>query len=376
MDLAAKDPTTSLAISASGEVVRRGKWTEMRTGGGDGAEQVEQAIAEFADRSPRVGDAGLASTRLRIGAAATARWGFVTRPLAIAARSKIYDVVFQHPEKSEIAISVPLPLDVGVGASGSKKSLTWRVVLGLAEGSSCEGLVAGGVAVRVSVGVGELTPLGELGVGPSGVRLSDERTARHKATVDALHTAATRALIEAGAAGITLVVEVGAPAPGGTCVPYAAVFEVLSTLRAAGVPTVRFLGAAASPAPAARPPAPPGVFPTPIPPALPRASDPVAPPAPPSAAAAVLDEKRIRGLDFQDVSIASVATYLRTVSELQFYVTPKATALDVKVKLKLLADVTVRQALDFVTLPYGLKWELRDGIVVISAHDEGPREGK
>ena len=88
---------------------------------------------------------------------------------------------------------------------------------------------------------------------------------------------------------------------------------------------------------------------------------------------ATLATKRVRGLQFEEYDLDKVATYLKTVTGLTFFLTPKlrATKFDeVKVTLGPLDDVSVRHVLDLATLPYDLRWRVRGGIVNIGTKDE------
>ena len=89
---------------------------------------------------------------------------------------------------------------------------------------------------------------------------------------------------------------------------------------------------------------------------------------------ATLEAKRVKGLQFQDQNLDQVVTYLRTVTGLNFHITPKVrtTAFDnVKINVPGLDDVSVKWVLDnVVTTPYDLRWEPRDGVVTIAMKDE------
>jgi Flp pilus assembly secretin CpaC/tetratricopeptide (TPR) repeat protein len=86
-----------------------------------------------------------------------------------------------------------------------------------------------------------------------------------------------------------------------------------------------------------------------------------------------LEAKRVKGLQFTDQNLDQVVTYLRTVTGLNFHITPtvRSTLFDnVKVNIAGLDDVTVRQVLDIIAGSYALKWEPRNGVVTIAAPGE------
>lgn len=86
-----------------------------------------------------------------------------------------------------------------------------------------------------------------------------------------------------------------------------------------------------------------------------------------------LDAKRVKGLQFTDQNLDQVVTYLRTVTGLNFHITPKVRSTkfdEVKVNISNLDDVSVAQVLNLVTEPYELRWEPRNGVVTIAMKDE------
>ena len=87
-----------------------------------------------------------------------------------------------------------------------------------------------------------------------------------------------------------------------------------------------------------------------------------------------LQAKRVQGLTFADANLDQVVTYLRTVTGLNFYITPKLRTGgkfdDVKVNIPLLDNVSVYEVLQIITQQAGLKWEPRNGIVTIAMSDE------
>jgi type II secretory pathway component GspD/PulD (secretin)/tetratricopeptide (TPR) repeat protein len=86
----------------------------------------------------------------------------------------------------------------------------------------------------------------------------------------------------------------------------------------------------------------------------------------------VIETKRVKNLTWEDADLEAVVSLLRTVTGLNFYITPKVKQEkmeEVRVTLSV-DDVTVRTILGLVTEPYGLKWEPRDGVVWIAAADE------
>src|SRR5204863_4086906 len=61
-----------------------------------------------------------------------------------------------------------------------------------------------------------------------------------------------------------------------------------------------------------------------------------------------LESKRVKGLQFTDQNLDQVVTYLRTVTGLNFHITPKVRSTkfdEVKVNIPGLDDVSVRQVL-------------------------------
>ncbi len=88
----------------------------------------------------------------------------------------------------------------------------------------------------------------------------------------------------------------------------------------------------------------------------------------------VLESKRVKELRLDGASLDQVASYLRTVTGLDFLVTPRLRAErfeEVKVSL-VASDLAVVQVLDVVTAQHGLDWEIRDGVVTIGLPEEVP----
>jgi hypothetical protein len=85
-----------------------------------------------------------------------------------------------------------------------------------------------------------------------------------------------------------------------------------------------------------------------------------------------LRTKRVRSLDWgEEVTIPQAASYLRTITGLNFHVTPRAQveAEDVRVPFQV-EDVSVLDVLDVMTEMNGLAWEVYDGLVRIGLKDE------
>jgi len=86
-----------------------------------------------------------------------------------------------------------------------------------------------------------------------------------------------------------------------------------------------------------------------------------------------LRAKRVKGLQFSEQNLDQVVTYLRTVTGLNFHITPKVRSTkfeEVKVTIPGLDDVTVEEVLNLITSQYDLRWEPRDGVVTIAMKDE------
>ncbi|MDA1194365.1 MAG: hypothetical protein O2894_04205 [Planctomycetota bacterium] len=87
----------------------------------------------------------------------------------------------------------------------------------------------------------------------------------------------------------------------------------------------------------------------------------------------VIDQKRVKGLDWEEQNLDQVLSYLRTITGLNFYLSPKARQEkfdDVAISAQL-DDVSVRTILEsVVTEPYELKWEPRGGVIWILTGDE------
>ena len=87
---------------------------------------------------------------------------------------------------------------------------------------------------------------------------------------------------------------------------------------------------------------------------------------------ATLESKRVKGLNWEGANLDQVVSYLRTITGLNFFVTPavRADVFDsVEVNLEL-DDVAVNTVLDLICEPAGLMWEPRNGVVVIATKDE------
>lgn len=87
----------------------------------------------------------------------------------------------------------------------------------------------------------------------------------------------------------------------------------------------------------------------------------------------VLKTKRIKGLEFRDENLDHVATYLRTVTGLNFYITPnvRVSKYDgVRITIPLKDEISADEVLSLVTTPYGLVWYVRSGVVTIAALEE------
>ncbi len=79
-----------------------------------------------------------------------------------------------------------------------------------------------------------------------------------------------------------------------------------------------------------------------------------------TAVLSIVDKKRVKGLDWEEQNLDQVTSYLRTITGLNFYVSPKVRQEkfeDVVISTQL-DDVSVRDILDtVVTDPYELRWE-------------------
>lgn len=85
-----------------------------------------------------------------------------------------------------------------------------------------------------------------------------------------------------------------------------------------------------------------------------------------------LDSKRVKGLTWEAANLDQVVEYLRTITGLDFLITPKVRGEAFgEVEISLDADdVTVRTVLDLVTEPYDLRWTPKNGVVTITTKDE------
>jgi hypothetical protein len=107
---------------------------------------------------------------------------------------------------------------------------------------------------------------------------------------------------------------------------------------------------------------------------------PATPPAPDAATASdvatALAQRRVKGLDWDELDLDAALAYLRTVSGYEFVVSPTARAerFDDVVISAQLDDLSVADILEYVlTEPWGLRWEVREGVVWIVT--EGEVEG-
>ncbi len=91
-----------------------------------------------------------------------------------------------------------------------------------------------------------------------------------------------------------------------------------------------------------------------------------------AAIVSTLESKRVQSLSWEGANLDQVVAYLRTITGLNFFITPQARAEkfdEVEVTLQV-DDVAVKDVLDYVTEPYDLKWEPRNGVVVIATSEE------
>jgi len=297
-----------------------------------------EALRTLADGVSKPDVRGASGLRLVLESEASARWPWVNWVIQAGTIAKIADVVYASPSDATLTVAQPLPTDAGAGAPASPSS-TLHVTLFAVGDDACDLLRAGGgVETKVAVRGQE-----RLEVGSYAVRPALPADPRRQATLDALSAAVKRALA-AAAPGTPLACVIDAPNPRGACVPFGVVFDVLATLRASGVARVQLTGIA---------------------PPLPLASVAGALPA-----RTPLDEKRIVGVRLDRTTLASVCTFLSTVTGLNFVVSPGATALDVRVTLAV-EEISARLLLDVVTSAHGLRWSLHDhGVVRILAKSE------
>lgn len=86
----------------------------------------------------------------------------------------------------------------------------------------------------------------------------------------------------------------------------------------------------------------------------------------------VLDKKRVQGLTWEEANLNTVVGYLRTITGLNFHVTPKVVeekGEDVSVNLNV-SDVSITTILDLITSQFDLAWAPRGGVVTIMTKDE------
>lgn len=85
-----------------------------------------------------------------------------------------------------------------------------------------------------------------------------------------------------------------------------------------------------------------------------------------------LDTQRVEDLTWENATLDQVVLYLRTLTGLDFLITPNVRAEawdDVEVTLDL-DEVTVATVLDLVTEPWGLLWDVTDACVVVGTPEE------
>lgn len=85
----------------------------------------------------------------------------------------------------------------------------------------------------------------------------------------------------------------------------------------------------------------------------------------------VLESKRLKGLDWNEVDLDTVAAYLRTVTGIEFVLSPGASESEAITTLAL-DDVSIRTVLDIVTASFELHWKVENGGVLI--FDSGERK--
>ena len=86
----------------------------------------------------------------------------------------------------------------------------------------------------------------------------------------------------------------------------------------------------------------------------------------------VLTKQRVQGLTWEEANLDTVVGYLRTITGLNFYVTPKVIeekGEEIAVNLNV-SDVSVATVLDLITEQYELGWQPRGGVVTILTKDE------
>ncbi len=87
----------------------------------------------------------------------------------------------------------------------------------------------------------------------------------------------------------------------------------------------------------------------------------------------IIEKQRVKGLDWEEQNLDQVIAYLRTITGLNFYVSPKVREekFEDTVISAQLDDVSVKTILDSViTEPFELKWEPRGGVIWILTGDE------
>lgn len=87
----------------------------------------------------------------------------------------------------------------------------------------------------------------------------------------------------------------------------------------------------------------------------------------------MLVKKMVKGLHWEEVNLDQAIAYLRTITGINFYVTPKVR--EEKFEEVLISaeldDVSVKTILDVVlTQPFGLRWGARDGVIWVLTSEE------
>jgi len=87
----------------------------------------------------------------------------------------------------------------------------------------------------------------------------------------------------------------------------------------------------------------------------------------------ILSKKRVKGLDWEEQNLDQVVQYLRTITGLNFYVSPKVREekFEDVIITAALDDVSVKSILDdIITGPFDLRWEPRGGVIWILTQEE------
>ena len=89
-----------------------------------------------------------------------------------------------------------------------------------------------------------------------------------------------------------------------------------------------------------------------------------------------LHEKRVLAVTFADANLDAVVAYLRTVTGLNFSITPNLRTSskfdDVKVNISYLDNVSAYEVVQIVTQQVDLRWEVQRGVVTIGTKGEIP----